>query len=106
MFKALILKDDNSIGRVVENIKEIDESKKHILFGNSGKLGGVDFTTLNLVVTDVPREFKVGDILPADIVDKKAELIKQSSEELVNSLGMEITKLKFEIMSLKGGTTL
>lgn len=106
MFKGLILKEDNTIARVLDNISEINESQKHILFGRNSKLGGVDFTTLNIVVTDDPREFKKGDIIPVDIVDKKSQLIKQDSQELVNNLGMEITKLKFEIMSLKGGMSL
>lgn len=107
MFKGLILKDDNTIARVLDDIKEINESQNHILFGRgNSKLGSVDFSILNLIVTDDPREFKIGDKLPVDVVDKRSQVTKQSSEELVNSLGMEITKLKFEVMTLKGGTAL
>lgn len=104
--KGFFLDDESKILRIIDRVSEINESEGFIKFGNSGKLSGVNFSAINLVVTDDQREFKVGDLLPTDTVDKKAELIKQSSEELVNSLGMEITKLKFEIMNLKGGTTL
>ncbi|MBS4188658.1 hypothetical protein KHA94_16225 [Bacillus sp. FJAT-49705] len=100
MLKGLILKDDNTILRVLVDIIEIDESKKHILFGSSGKLGGIDFTLLNLVVTDDQREFKEGDTLPPDIVDNKSSL-KKNTDERIKMLEKDNHFLRMELDSFK-----
>lgn len=107
MLKGLIINDDNTILKILNNMIEINESDNRILFDDGlSKLGGIDFSLLNIVVTDDYTEFKVGEILPNTIENKKSQLINRENVDLVNSLGMEITKLKFEIMQLKGGAIL
>lgn len=100
MLTGLILKDDDTIARVIPNILKIDGNS--IIHG-TGKLGGVNFDKLKLIVTDSEQEFKVGDTLPEGLTDLTDTIKVRPVDDLVNSLGQEITKLKFEIMALKGG---
>ncbi|MFO1445281.1 hypothetical protein KDN24_19195 [Bacillus sp. Bva_UNVM-123] len=106
MYKGLIMNDSNTIIRVLDNIQEIDETEKHILFGDNGKLGGIDLACLNLVVTDDKSELKIGDSLPLDIRDKRDELVKNTSDKIKtlekenNVLKEKATEMQFENASL------
>lgn len=93
MMNGYILNQESKIMRILENVTEINEADGYILFGNNGKLDGVNFSMLPMVVTDEQNQLKVGDTLPQSVIDKRTDLIIKSDRELIEELKRENEQL-------------
>lgn len=97
----LFIKVGREIIDVFENIVLIDK-RNGLIKGANYNVSGIDFSKVDIVVTDLEEKFKIGDFLPEDLIDLSNTMEVQLVDDIIDRLGEELTKLKLELISLKG----
>lgn len=110
----LYRKENQEVIMITEKVSEVGPD---FIIGEH-ELNGIDTEVLNFVVVDGEIEVEVGDILPENLIDLKGNLVKPTlddfgrelaiekmkniqSESIIASLGMELAKVKVELISMK-----
>lgn len=116
--RALLFRKENQ--EVIMVVEKVSEVGPDFIIGEN-ELNGINIDVLDYIVVNSEVNVKIGDSLPEGLVDVKSNLIKPTlddfgrelamekmkniqSESTIASLGIELSKVKMELIGMKGAT--